>query len=85
MIDIGNKGQSISVLKDPFKAEYVTKISLTYRKAMFEDYFSWRAYVDFNNGNTSGTQKFEVKVEESVDAFSIITKQIQEFINNLNK
>lgn len=83
-INLFNKNKnSINPLKNPFKKENIDSISLTYRKVMFEKYFSWRGRVSFTKGNTSGEQKFEVTDLESETPFEDITKQIQNFVDNL--
>lgn len=79
---IGTK-ESMSVVSNPFKKESITSINLEYEKKIFKDYWSWRAIVRFTNGNTSGSQAFEVTDLESENAFADITKQIQNFINTI--
>lgn len=83
MLKLGDNKHSIQVFKDPFKASKITDINLRYSKVMFEKYFSWRATIRFQNGSTRGSQDFEVTDIESDDAFEVITKQIQTFVDNL--
>jgi hypothetical protein len=82
-LSIFNKDNKIDVLKNPFDKDKITNISLSYRKVMFEKIFSWTARVEFTNGNTSGSQRFEVKDSTEYNSFEVITKQIQEFIDSL--
>lgn len=84
MKQLGTNKNSIQVLKDPFHASKITNIHLNYSRVMFEKYFSWTATVKFQNGNTKGSQDFEVTDIESDNAFEVITKQIQVFVDSLN-
>jgi hypothetical protein len=83
MKQLGNNSHSIQVLKDPFKATQIESINLRYSKVIFETYFAWEATIRFKNGNTSGAQDFKVTDIETDNAFEVITKQIQAFINSL--
>lgn len=84
MNKIGESTQTnISVLKNPFTQTSIKSISLDYSKVTFEPHFSWIGRINFTNGDTSGTQRFEVEDAEGINSFEVITKQIQEFINNL--
>lgn len=77
------ESKGVSVLKDPFKQDKIKSISFDYAKIMFEKAFSWTARVRFTNGNTDGAQSFEVRDDESKNAFEEITRQVQSFINSL--
>lgn len=71
-------GQSLpSILKDPFSKVCVTRISVHYSPCHFTK--KWEAYgtVEFENGNTKGSQVFKT------ETFDECTKQIREFINSL--
>ena len=49
-----------SAIKDPFKAECIETINMRCDKAMFGDgEYNFRGYVEFKNGITEGTQRFE--------------------------
>ena len=77
------QGSKLSVVSDPFKANKIKSISLNYHKKMFETYWVWEANIRFQNGNTEGTQRFEVADSSDYNSFEKITKDIQAFINGL--
>lgn len=72
-------------LKNPFNKESIVRVSLEYKKVLFEKHFSWKATIKFRNGDTEGVQNFEVTDIESDNAFKVIVEKIQTFISNLNK
>ena len=84
MKQIGTANHELDVFRDPFKKTKIESVSLNYSRVMFETYFSWVGRIYFSNGDTSGSQKFEVTDQESEDAFGTITRQIQQFINSLD-
>ena len=83
MLKLGLNSDGVKALNDPFKMKHITSVSLRYSKVMFEKYFSWKATINFQNGNTEGSQNFEVTDIESDDAFKEITQKLQNFINSL--
>jgi hypothetical protein len=68
----------LSVLKDPFIAKQITGIHIHFSR--WRDQGSWRSSIEFQNGNTEGTQKFEV---EGDDGLIPIITQMEEFIKSL--
>jgi len=73
-----------SPLKNPFAIDKIKRLSLTYKKAFLEKYWSWTASLSFVDGDTSGTQKFEViDTEIPGESHTLILKEIQSFISNL--
>ncbi len=80
MLELPNleTGSKVSVLQNPFKSSCVTCISIEIRpKRVYGKKVS--ASVDFSSGNTKGSQDFES------DDFGVLVKEIQTFINSLEK
>lgn len=74
----GNQGIEESIIKNPFKKQNITGISVYYEPKMFErETWEASARVDFKNGETSGTQKFKAKT------FDEVVLEVKKFINNL--
>lgn len=74
--------QAISILKDPFSASRVTEVNIFMRKSNWGEgeRVRWSGSIDFQNGNTKGSQDFEVM---GADGLPTIVKQMDEFIKSL--
>lgn len=73
-----NSENKVSVLQNPFKSSCVTAVSIEIRpQKIYGKKVS--GYVSFSSGNTRGSQDFES------DDFAVIVKEIQTFINSLEK
>jgi len=79
-IDIKNifENSSLSVIKDPFELDNIMEIS-THSFIGFSGGWKHTGKVKFQNGNTTGEQKFQ---GSSVDEIYILIKQ---FVIDLNK
>lgn len=73
---LGKTRETLSILKNPFVSSNINNLNIFY----FTSTDRWTAEVNFKNGNTSGTQSFEVKGAEN---FFILQQQMQDFINSL--
>lgn len=64
-------GESISPLNNPFSAKYVKAIRLHGYPEVSS--INWRGSIEFQNGDTEGTQKFEtydlVEITQKMDTF----------------
>lgn len=79
--DLFGKKDEISLVSNPFKQEYITEIRFTYRK---KDIFGnvvnkFKATVDFENGNTSGSHDIEAKT------FPELYQKVLDFCEELGK
>lgn len=62
-----NKNE-VSLINDPFKQDYIERVSLTISKSIFGGKFRCYAVIEFKNGNTSG--KHEINdCKDLADAF----------------
>ncbi len=69
-----------SIINDPFKKNRITSIIVNYSPNIFNrEKWDATGYVDFQNGSTSGQQKFKTP------DFDSCVIQIREFINSLEK
>ena len=76
LLDFG-KQKMPSVVNNPFSKTCINEIRVIYRD--FWDDGNWKAtgYVDFRNGSTDGTQKFEG------ESFDEVVRKIKLMIENL--
>lgn len=74
---IGNE-KLPSIVKDPFKKNCVTRISITYEEGLFDN-TKWSAngWVYFKNGNSKGQQDFKG------ENFDSVVLQVKAFLNTL--
>lgn len=75
---LGKPGNSIFLVKDPFKSDKITSI----RMSCFTQFSFpvWEGSIGFKNGSTEGTQRFEV---QGVENLSKLLEQMQTFVNSL--
>ena len=83
MLKLGLNNETMLGHSNPFKMDKIVSIDFYYRKVLFEKHFSWTATIKFRNGDTEGSQKFEVTDVESDTAFADVTEKTQKFINSL--
>lgn len=76
MKQIGNINNLPEELKNPFKLEHVTDVSVHTFKSFTNSWYTCGS-VEFKIGNTLGKQKFE-----GTDLVDVL-KQIYTFVNNL--
>lgn len=73
-----NKSDEVSLIKDPFKQDYIERVSLNILKSTFTSRFICYAIIEFKNGNTCG--KHEIKdCKDLADAFH----KAKQFIESL--
>jgi len=67
-----------SIVNDPFKKNKIVSIDAHYTKRVFGtgEWYAW-GHVEFKDGNTSGTQRFEA---ENLDALMV---QMHNFLKNM--
>jgi hypothetical protein len=70
--------QEISEFKDPFTKSSVKNIMFRTYTSSFHNKTIWIGNVDFQNGQTSGSQEFEK------DTFQEIVLAVDNFVNTLN-
>jgi hypothetical protein len=71
---------SLSVINDPFNANSITNILISYNKSAFSNKPYWYGKVTFKNGNTGAEQR-----TDNVQSFEEIVIKVKEIINSLNK
>lgn len=64
--------EELSIITDPFKKSCITKVRMVMSENLFSPGFSFKAYIDFKNGNTTGKQTLSA---ESFDALYIKTSE----------
>lgn len=80
-IDLYHMGKETlpSVIKNPFTKDYIKSISVRYERKIFGKDGEWQAIgrLEFQNGETTGTQKFEG------ETFDEVVLQMKACINQL--
>lgn len=76
LIGTSTTGKEISIIKDPFKNDYVSEVIIMYVTTWGEPY--WYAKISFKNGNTSGQQK-----TPEVDTFEEVIIHMKQIIESV--
>ena len=78
MLYLNNKDSFISTLKDPFTRDKMTFMrTYCFRAGPSSENWVYMGAVGFENGKTSGEQKFEA------DSYNKLMTEIEEFIKHL--
>lgn len=79
MIDLWkSKDKKVSEYKNPFSSDKVDAINFFINKGIFDGKISYKSYIKFKNGNSSGEQKIEAS------DFNELVKKTDEFIKSLS-
>lgn len=60
-VDFKKASEYVSIIKDPFGSEFVESLRINCSKDIFTKVWHYRGVIEFKNGNTEGTQRFEEK------------------------
>ena len=69
--------ETLSILNDPFLKDKVNRIFINIHKSFYTDKFNVLGSIEFKNGSTEGTQKFEA------EDFDLLILQMKNFMQNL--
>lgn len=72
------KSNEVSLINDPFKQDYIERVSLNIYKGPFTGKFKCCAIIEFKNGNTCGRHEIE-NCKDLADAFH----KAKQFIESL--
>lgn len=69
-----------AIVKDPFTDKTVEAIWVRYDRPLFGGDFSWKGWVDFKNGSTSGRQDLQ-----QAESLEDMVKQIRALFESIKK